>query len=81
MSVCTRGLGLCPHGYGIFILVGGGPWLGDPADPEYGRYPWVHNTTMIPGHLVVCELTPFATAEEAGEKPAVQLGLSGAGAR
>ena len=50
-------------------MAGHGPWRGDPADPDYGRYPWVHDTTMIPGHLTVCELMPFATAIEAGEAP------------
>lgn len=70
MSVCTTGK--CPHKQGkqgVFIWLGDGPWLDDPADPDYGRYPWVHDTTMIPGHLVVCDLLPFATAEEAEEEP------------
>jgi len=65
MSVCTTGT--CPHGRGVFIWLGDGPWLGDPADPEFGRYAWVHDSTTIPGHLVVCELMPFATPQEAGE--------------
>ena len=79
MSVCTPGKEKCPHGYGTFIWFADGPWLGDPADPDYGRYPWVHNVTMIPGHLTVCDLTPFATAEEAGE--AVPPVVSGGGVR
>lgn len=58
MSVCTRAT--CPHERGVFI------WLGDGPDAD-GTYPWVHDTTMIPGHLVVCDLMPGATAEEAGE--------------
>lgn len=65
MSVSTRGI--CPHERGVFVWLADGPWLGDPADPGHGRYPWVHNTTMNPGHLVVCDLMPFATPEEAGE--------------
>ena len=65
MSVCTRAT--CPHDRGAFVWLGGGPWFGDEADPDYGRYPWVHDTTMVPGHLVVCELMRFATPEEAGE--------------
>jgi hypothetical protein len=67
MSRCITGT--CPHERGVFIWLADGPWRGDPADPDYGRYPWVHNTTMIPGHLTVCELMPFATAIEAGEAP------------
>jgi hypothetical protein len=65
MSFCTRGR--CPHDRDAFIWLGDGPWLGDESDPDYGRFPWVHSTTMTPGHLEVCELKPFATAEEAGE--------------
>jgi len=67
MSRCITGT--CPHERGVFIWLADGPWRGDPADPDYGRYPWVHNTTMIPGHLTVCDLMPFATAIEAGEAP------------
>ena len=67
MSRCITGT--CPHERGVFIWLADGPWRGDPADPDYGRYPWVHDTTMIPGHLTVCELMPFATAIEAGEAP------------
>jgi hypothetical protein len=65
MSVVTRAI--CPHGRGVFVWLGDGPWLGDPADPDYGGYPYVHDTSTSPGHLEVCELMPFATAEEAGE--------------
>lgn len=65
MSFCTRAT--CPHDRGVFIWHGDGPWLGDKTDPDYGGYPWVHDTTMIPGHLQVCDLMSFATAEEAGE--------------
>jgi hypothetical protein len=54
MSVCTRGT--CPHGRGAFI------WCGD-GEP----YVWVHDSTNIPGHLIVCDLMEPATAEEAGE--------------
>lgn len=71
MSRCTTGT--CPHKRGVFIWLGDGPWRDDPADPDYGRYPWVHATTMIPGHLTVCELMPFATALEAGEAPVTTL--------
>ncbi len=59
--------GTCPHGRDVFIWLGDGPWLGDEKDPDHGRYPWVHGTTMTPGHLTVCELMPFATAAEAGQ--------------
>jgi hypothetical protein len=65
VSFCTTGT--CPHGKGVFIWLGDGPWLGDPADPDYGRYAWVHDTSTSPGHLEVCDRMPFATAEEAGE--------------
>lgn len=58
MSVCTTGT--CPHERGVFI------WLADGPEPD-GRYPWVHDTSTSPGHLEVCDLKPFATAEEAGE--------------
>lgn len=67
MSVSISGT--CPHGRGVFIWVADGPYLGDPADPDYGKYAWVHNTTA-PGDrgcLRVCELMPFATAGESGE--------------
>ena len=57
----------CPHGRDAFTWLGDGPWLGDPEDPDYGNYPWVHSTTMTPGHLEVCDLKAFATPEEAGE--------------
>lgn len=60
MSVCTRAE--CPHDRGVFI------WLGDGPEPD-GTYPYVHDTTMAPGHLEVCGAMPFATAEEAGEAP------------
>jgi hypothetical protein len=67
MSVCTRAE--CPHKRGVFIYLADGPWLGDPADPDYGRYPYVHDTSRAEarGALEVCELMPFATPEEAGE--------------
>jgi hypothetical protein len=65
VSFCTRST--CPHDRGVFVWLGDGPWLGDPADPDYGSYPWVHDTTMTPGHLEVCELMAFATPREAGE--------------
>jgi hypothetical protein len=65
VSFCTRGT--CPHDRGVFAWLGDGPWFGDPADPDHGNFPWVHDTTMPPGHLEVCELKPFATPEEAGE--------------
>ena len=70
MSRCITGT--CPHERGVFIWLADGPWRGDPADPDHGRYPWVHNTTMIPGHLTVCELMPFATAIEAGVSVAMR---------
>ena len=57
----------CPHDRGVFIWLADGPWLGDPADPDHGRYPWVHDTTMTPGRLHVCELMLFATAAKAGQ--------------
>lgn len=65
MSVCTTGT--CPHDRGVFVWLGDGPWRGDESDPDYNSYPWVHDTTMVPGHLEVCELMPFATPAEAGE--------------
>jgi len=65
MSRCTTST--CPHGRGVFAWLGDGPWLGDESDPDYGSYPWVHDTTMVPGHLQVCDLMPFATPAEAGE--------------
>ena len=65
MSLCITAT--CPHDRGVFIWLGDGPWLGDPADPDYGGYPWLHSTSTSPGHLEVCDLKTFATAEEAGE--------------
>lgn len=65
MSFSTPGT--CPHDRDVFVWVADGPWLGDPADPDYGHFPWVHNTSTSPGHLEVCDLKPFATLEEAGE--------------
>jgi hypothetical protein len=65
VSVVTRAV--CPHERGVFIWLGDGPWAVDPADPEHGRYPYVHDTSTSPGHLEVCELMAFATAAEAGE--------------
>jgi hypothetical protein len=67
MSICTRAG--CPHERGVFVWLGDGPWQGDPADPDHGRYPWVHDTASedARGHLEVCELMPFAAPEEAGE--------------
>jgi hypothetical protein len=62
VSVCTRTV--CPHERGVFI------WLGDGPEAD-GTYPWVHDTSTSPGHLEVCEMMAFATAEEAGEEPAV----------
>jgi len=59
MSLCITDT--CPHGKTVFI------WLGDGPGPD-GRYPWVHSTTVSPGHLEVCGLMPPATAEEAGEE-------------
>jgi hypothetical protein len=67
VSVVTRAE--CPHERRVFVWLGDGPWLGDPDDPDYGGYPYVHDTSSEDGrgHLVVCELMPFATPEEAGE--------------
>jgi hypothetical protein len=67
VSVCTTGR--CPHDRGVFIWLADGPWLGDQADSNHGGYPWVHDTTEpgSGGHLVVCDLKPFATPVEAGE--------------
>jgi hypothetical protein len=67
MSVCIKGT--CPHERGVFIWVADGVWLDDKADPNYGGYPWVHDTSApgAHGHLEVCDLKPFATPEEAGE--------------
>lgn len=72
MSFCTASR--CPHDRGVFAWLGDGPWLGDPADPDYGGYPWVHDTSTRPGHLEVCDLMPFATAGEAGEVCACSCG-------
>lgn len=58
MSLCITGT--CPHGRDVFI------WLGDGPEGD-GTYPWVHAAPPVPGHLEVCDLMPFATAEEAGE--------------
>lgn len=58
MSECIKAT--CPHKRGVFV------WLPDGPDGD-GTYPWVHDTTMIPGHLVVCDLMPGATPAEAGE--------------
>ncbi len=65
MSFSTRGT--CPHGRGVFIWLADGPWLDNPTDPDHGNYPWVHDTSISPGHLEVCDQKPFATPEEAGE--------------
>jgi DNA (cytosine-5)-methyltransferase 1 len=65
VSTCTTGT--CPHGRGVFIWLGDGPWQGEAADPDNGRYPWVHDTSVSPGHLHVCDLMPFATPREARE--------------
>jgi hypothetical protein len=65
MSVCTPGT--CPHDRDVFVWKADGEWREDPADPNFGKFPWVHSTTMDPGHLEVCDLKPFATAEECGE--------------
>jgi len=65
VSVCTTGT--CPHGKDSFIWLGDGPWLGDPADPDYGRYAWVHASPVGPAQLEVCDLMPFATPAKAGE--------------
>lgn len=65
MSLCISGT--CPHERDVFIWLADGPWSGDADDPDNGRYPWVHSTLSSPGHLEVCELKPFATAEEAGQ--------------
>lgn len=61
MSVCTTGT--CPHDKRSFI------WLGDGPEDD-GTYPWVHAAPVGPSRLEVCDLKPFATAEEAGEAPA-----------
>lgn len=58
MSQCIKAT--CPHDRRVFV------WLGDGPDPD-GTYPWVHDTTMTPGHLIVCGLMAGATPEEAGE--------------
>lgn len=65
MSVSTTTS--CPHGQHSFVWLGGGPWLGDKADPDYGSYPWVHAAPVGPGSLEVCDLMPFASPAEAGE--------------
>ena len=57
----------CPHEREAFPWLADGPWLGDPTDPDYGGYPFVHATTMTPGHLEVCDRLPFATPEQAGQ--------------
>ena len=65
MSMCITST--CAHDRDVFIWVADGPWFGDASDPDSGRYPWVHATSSSPGHLEVCDLKPFAAAEEAGE--------------
>jgi hypothetical protein len=67
MSVVTRAI--CPHNRGAFLWLGDGPYRGEESDPDNNGYPWVHDTSSpdARGALEVCELMPFATAEEAGE--------------
>jgi hypothetical protein len=67
MSVCTQAT--CPHGRGVFAYLADGPWRGDQADPNWGRYPWVHDTTAedARGALEVCDLMPFALPVDVGE--------------
>jgi hypothetical protein len=65
VSVVTRAV--CPHERGVFV------WLSDGPQPD-DTYPWVHDTSTSPGHLEVCELMRFATAEEAGEPAAATAG-------
>jgi hypothetical protein len=65
VSVVTRAT--CPHGRGVFAWLGDGPQRGDQADPNWGRYPWVHGTAAGPGHLEVCDLMQFALPVDVGE--------------
>lgn len=67
VSVVTRAV--CPHGRGVFAWLADGPWRGDQADPNWGRYPWVHDTTRDGnhGHLEVCDLMQFALPVDVGE--------------
>lgn len=65
MSVVTRAE--CPHGKGVFAWLGDGPQRGDQADLNWGRYPWVHDTSVGPGHLEVCDRMQFALPVDVGE--------------
>lgn len=65
MSVVTRSV--CPHGRGVFAWLGDGPQRGDEADLNWGRYPWVHDSSTSPGHLEVCDLMQFALPVDVGE--------------
>lgn len=67
MSTCVTGT--CPHGKSIYVWLPGGPWYGDPSDPDHGKYRWVHSTVTpgSRGRHEVCTLTPFATPAEAGQ--------------
>lgn len=67
MSVVTRAE--CPHKRGVFAYLADGPQRGDQADPNWGRYPWVHDTTAgdARGALEVCDLMPFALPVDVGE--------------
>lgn len=67
MSFVTRAT--CPHGRGVFAWLGDGPQRGDQADLNWGRYPWVHDTTTPGdhGHLEVCDLMQFALPVDVGE--------------
>lgn len=65
MSVVTRAT--CPHGQGVFAWLGDGPQRGDQADLNWGRYPWVHDSSTSPGHLEVCDLMQFALPVDVGE--------------
>lgn len=67
MSFVTRAT--CPHKRGVFAWLADGPQRGDQSDPNWGRYPWVHDTTVPGGHgrLGVCDLMPFALPVDVGE--------------
>jgi hypothetical protein len=67
VSFPTRAV--CPHERGVFAYLADGPQRGDENDLNWGRYPWVHDTTAEGdhGHLEVCDLMQFALPVDVGE--------------
>jgi hypothetical protein len=67
VSFVTRAT--CPHKRGVFVWLADGPQRGDQSDPNWGRYPWVHDTTAPGGHglLEVCDRMQFVLPVDCGE--------------